>query len=169
MEGTCASWSCPNRLFAACPGHTLVELLVALSALMLLASLSLLTCGHAVDAAESRGAAQVVQGVLAEAQVDTLRLGGRHVVRLAEGEWTHLRSEDGGVSAQPAAVDADGLPSVAVDSNVARWLEASGVNVSFSGWFAAPDSAGSILLGEEGTGSRVVLRVATGFTRRERR
>ncbi|NLT34686.1 MAG: hypothetical protein GXX83_02155 [Gaiellales bacterium] len=151
-------------------GHTLVELLVALAVLMLLISIPLLTCGRAVNAAESRGAAQVVQGVLAEAQVETLLLGGRHLVRLSEGEWTHLRPGDAAAPSQPdATVYSDEIPTVAVSTNVTRWTEASGVHVTFSGWFAAPDSAGSVFLGEEGTGSRVVVRAATGCTRRERR
>ncbi len=151
-------------------GHTLVELVVTLSILMLMIGIPLGAFGRVLSAAESRGASQAVQGVLAEAQVETLQLGGRHVVSIEEGVWTHTRTIlSTGSGAEVGTSYSDAMPPLVVGTNVGRWLDGSVVRISFAGWFAAPDSAGSVYLGEEAGGSRVVVRAATGFTRRERR
>lgn len=149
------------------PGHTLIELLVALSLLVATAALSVMPFARVVASAEARGAAEVVQAALAEAQIETLAFGGRQVVAVTEGAWGLSRS--GGVATTPRTVSSDELPHVSVATNVTRWTVGPGVAVAFGGWLAAPDSAGSIYLGEGVGGSRVVVRAETGLTRRERR
>lgn len=153
-----------------CGGHTLLELLVTVSLLLLIIGIPLLALSRVLNSAESRGAAEVIQGAFAEAQMETLSLGGRHVTSVQEGAWTLLRTPEAAAPGSAAeTVSSDQLPAVSVDTNVERWSDGASVCVAFAGWLAAPDSAGSLFLGNTGVGSRVVIRAATGLTRREHR
>lgn len=145
-----------------------MELLVTVSLLLLMLGIPLLTFGRVLNSAEARGAAQAVQGIMAEAQVETLSLGGRNLTSISPKSCSIVRL----LAAVPGSsrlVSSEELPDVSVTTNVDRWTDGTAVRVAFSGWLAAPDSAGSVFFGEAGVGSRVVVRAATGLTRREHR
>jgi hypothetical protein len=148
------------RLPGLSGGHTLVELLVVL--VLLAVSFTALAAGLGVGfrRAEARGAGQVWQAAALAAQLEQMGRGGRVVVDTSPralafvGESGHREA----LSLSPC------FGSLA--TNVARWRKHPGVTVAFTGRHASPDGAGSLYLGSDPT-LRLVVRVETGFTRRE--
>lgn len=140
-------------------GHTLVELLIVVALLALVLAVPALNLVRGVERAHARGAGQLLQGAVALAQVETLRLGvptdvecGSDRVRVGSGRTTWE---------SPQFCDS-------IETNVPRWRDAQGgIRIRLSSPFGSPSSAGSVeFLPAEG-GTRVVVRAASGLTRRE--
>jgi type II secretory pathway pseudopilin PulG len=137
-------------------GHTLVELVLVVSIL----SLALVGCGllsRGLQAAEERGAAQVLQVALAASQLHQ--------------QW---QTSEVRVEATPSGiqlVSADGRRQAymhpgtrSLSANVPAWRTApDSVALRITGTMASPDSGGTISLGER---AGVVVRPESGFTRR---
>ena len=116
---------------------------------------------HGVERVQARNTAQMLQGALAQAQVDAVQLGvGRNVVcsdrELAVTDPTGrnvFRSADLGPEPQ---------------TNVPRWRQdVTAVRIHVGAPFGAPSSGGSIFFLSGAGGSRVVVRAVSGLTRRE--
>ena len=144
----------------ACEGHTLLELLVVVAVLGVAALLPLLTLTRVLDTVGARGAAQTWQGAAVLAQSSALWTGGP--VGVAAG------SDRIAVDAGTGALDLGSADGLAVRTNFPHWVQPSGTRVSFDGAFGSPDGAGSITFGEPEWGTRVVVRLETGTTRRSR-
>ena len=144
----------------ACEGHTLLELLVVVAVLGIAALLPFLTLTRALDVVGARGAAQTWQGAAALAQSSALWTGGHAQVAAAADR---IDVETGAV-----ALDLGIAPGLAVRTNFPHWALPMGARVTFDGAFGSPDGAGSITFGDPAWGSRVVVHLETGTTRRSR-
>jgi prepilin-type N-terminal cleavage/methylation domain-containing protein len=139
-------------------GFSLIELLVAMAVLAVCVALVLPPFFQSVTRTRARTAAQTWQAAASWAQVRQLAGGGSAAVRV---EQTGL------VIVGPGGyLPAVGTLEVEPATNVGRWRVGSGVEVSFAGAFAAPDSAGSVFFGPAGLDTRVVVRAESGFTYR---
>ncbi len=151
------------RSLEAQSGHTLIELLVALALVALCAALPVASVAAALAQQVNRNNALICQTAAVVAQMGALGSAtGRTVAWDAEG-LTVASEGHAGVR----FLVAGGAPGLG--TNVSRWRLNGGVRVSFVPVTAAPDSAGSVYFGDEGTGQRVVVRVESGLTRRESR
>jgi prepilin-type N-terminal cleavage/methylation domain-containing protein len=139
-------------------GFSLIELLVAMAVLAVCLLLTLPPFYQSVTRTRSRTAAQTWQAAASWAQVRQLACGGSASVIV---EQTGLAIVGPG-----GDVPAVGMVEVEPATNVGRWRIGSGVEVSFAGAFAAPDSAGSVFFGPAGLDTRVVVRAESGFTYR---
>ncbi len=151
------------RSLEAEPGHTLIELIVALALVSLCVALPVPSMTATFDQQMNRNNALICQTAAVAAQIGTLTsASGRSVAWDAEGLMV-APDGDAGVRFLVAGV-APGL-----GTNVTRWRRGGGVSVRFVPVTAAPDSAGSVFFGDEGKGQRVVVRLESGLTRRESR
>lgn len=142
-------------------GHTLLELILAVSILALLLVLPCVTVVRGLQVVEARTSAQSWQLAAAQAQVAAAWEGsvGRVLatpVSITSGDPRERLSL--GMSS----------PALAVGSNVARWERDGGVAVTFAQGFGSPDGAGTITFGDTGWGAKVVVRIESGSNRRAR-
>ncbi|MBU2602080.1 MAG: prepilin-type N-terminal cleavage/methylation domain-containing protein [Actinobacteria bacterium] len=152
----------PRNLEAE-PGHTLIELLVALALVSVCMALPVSSMIAVFDQQLNRNNALICQTAAAAAQVGALTsASGRTVAWDAEGLTV---SPDGGTGVRFLVA---GVGS-GLGTNVSRWRRGGGVSVRFVPVTASPDSAGSVYFGDEGKGQRVVVRLESGLTRRESR
>jgi len=152
----------PERTNRLCAGHTLLELITVLGILALGFVIPLAAFVSGLRGTESRLDAQTWQAAAHWGQVQQAWTGERVIVS----------AEPGFLSVGPATGYSElalGRQTVGPTANIPRWRTASGAAVSFSGSFASPDGAGSLTFGEIGLASRVVIRLESGLTRRERR
>lgn len=144
-------------------GYVLVELVVVLVLLSLAFTFPAVSLFRAVERAQARGAAQILQGAIAKAQVDSVRLGLGRIVECSDcsvrvSQWP---APNGAVyeSIQPAPIPL---------TNVSRWKAGEKeVRITVGAPFGAPSSAGSVYFAPNHGGVRVVVRAASGLTRRE--
>lgn len=143
-------------------GHTLVELLVTLALMAVAYAIPAASLTHCIARTEAATAARLCENGLAAAQVHAIWGASPAELIMAD---TGLRVYgDGVLSADAGSV---GLADAPV-ANVSRWRVPDGVRVRFLPGFGSPDGSGSLFFGREGTGERVVLRLESGLTRRER-
>jgi prepilin-type N-terminal cleavage/methylation domain-containing protein len=152
-------------LWRGSKGHTLIELLVVVALLGLAAAGGGLSVGRSVEITEARTAAQSWQAGAAAAQVRAL-WEGRTALLTAGSSGLSLAYE--GPSSTCDRVDDLGSVGPVPTPGVARWRSVDGVSVAFSAGVAAPDSGGSLYFGDIAWGSRVVVRVESGLSRRAR-
>lgn len=151
----------PRRTPPLAGGYTLVELLVVLCILTIVLAIPTVSLMRSVERVQARNTAQMLQGALAQAQVDAVQLGvGRNVVcsdrELAvtdPAERSIFKSAELGPAPQ---------------TNVPRWRQdVTAVRIHIGSPFGAPSSGGSIFFLSGAGGSRVVVRAVSGLTRRE--
>lgn len=149
----------PSRPTKCGDGHTLIEALVAVMLLCLVLALPAMTLIRGLERAHSRGTAQMMQGAIAQGQIDSLLLGeSRDITCTAEA----LRVE-GGVHAWETP---QSCPHV--QANIVRWRDGlDAVRLRVTPPFGAPNAAGSVTLLPGGGGHVVVVRASSGLTRRE--
>ena len=143
---------------APCKGFSLIELLVAMAVFAVCLTLTLPPLYESVTRTHSRTAAQTWQSAATWAQARQLAYGGSASVRVESEGLAILGPSDRTQVVEPSTL----VPS----TNLSRWRVGTGVEVSFGGAFAAPDSAGSVFFGPDGLQTRVVVRAESGFTYR---
>ena len=143
-------------------GHSLLELVVVIAVLAVCATMGWVSLGSSLDSTGARGSAQSWQVAASGSQLATLWSGADTSMQ-ADGDHTLML---GGRLPQ----DDIGAPDMAAPpgANVSRWRQGAGVRVGFGGPFGAPDSAGSLTFGSGSTTCRVVVRLESGLTRRDR-
>lgn len=142
-------------------GYTLVEVLVVLCILTIVLAIPTVSLMHGVEHVQARNTAQMLQGALAQAQVDAVQLGVDRDVVCSDREL--------------AVADAAGRNTFrsaelgpAPQTNVPRWRQdVTAVRIHVSAPFGTPSSGGSIFFLPGAGGSRVVVRAVSGLTRRE--
>ena len=144
-------------------GHSLVELLVALSILGVCFAVGGVLLAHGIAAVQARGAAQGWQAAASWAQTVSVWQGVPSDVEFDSG---HLAvAADVGPNGGDLGVSA---PPVTAFANVVRWKRGDGVLVRFAGGTASPDSAGSVYFEASGADYRVTVRLESGLTVRTR-
>lgn len=140
-------------------GYTLVELLVVVCLLGVAVAIPSLSLLRALDRCEARNTAQVLQGSVAQAQVDAIYLGSDEEVVCTESS---VRVGSTGVTFHAS------LSCPPPETNVPRWRTPNGgVGIEVLSPFGSPSSAGSVVFLPGGGGARVVVRAASGLTRRD--
>lgn len=144
-------------------GHSLIEMVVVLSLLGVCLASGVVLLGHGLSAVEARGAAQTWQAAAAWAQIGAVR----------QGVTSDLAFESGRVEVSAEAATSSGdlgtsAPDVDVVANVVRWQQGDGVVVRFLSGTAYPNSAGSLYFKAAGGDYRVIVRLESGLTVRER-
>ena len=140
-------------------GYTLVELLVVVCLLGLAVAIPSLSLLRALNRSEARNTAQVLQGSITQAQVDAIYLGCDKEVACTESSVR--------VGSTGATFNAS-LSCPSPETNVPRWRMANGgVGIQVLAPFGSPSSAGSVVFLPSGGGARVVVRAASGLTRRD--
>jgi prepilin-type N-terminal cleavage/methylation domain-containing protein len=144
-------------------GFSLIELIVVLTVLAVGLVVGSISVTAGLHAQEARGAAQSWQAVAAWAQMGVLWQGGSCEAEYSKGRLAvaHSYGLCGGAAGTVA-------PAVPVSSNVARWNDGDGSNVTFSGSGASPDGGGSLYFASGGCTYRVVVRPESGLTARSR-
>ncbi|MCL5942439.1 MAG: hypothetical protein M1325_02795 [Actinobacteria bacterium] len=144
-------------------GHTLAELLVALGILAVCATGAVIGLGHVTAQAGARGAAQVFQAAVSQAQAQAAWCGGPVELRLDH------RGIALGRPAAPAQVYSFGGPAPQPRANILRWQEAGGVHLHFAAPFGSPDGAGTVSFSAPAGDIAVVVRAESGLTWRTSR
>ena len=140
-------------------GHTLLELIVALTIIGACLAVGTLSVTRGLATEEARGAAQTWQAAAAWAQLGVVWHGGSAHLQYQGGEASliHDFSEFGGTLGLSAS-------AVPVTTNLARWRMGSGVSVSFGGLLGSPDGGGSLLFGDGDRLYHLVVRPESGLS-----
>ncbi len=140
-------------------GHSLIELLVVVAVLgVCLAAGSVVMAGY-LGTQQARGAAQSLQAAAATAQVGVLWNQNASEVRYDSGRVSVSQDGANGMGALDVST-----ASVAVSTNLARWLHGAGVSVTFGQGFASPDGGGSVYFQVLESKYRVTVRPESGLT-----
>ena len=140
-------------------GFTLVEVLVVVCLLGIAVAMPGLSLLRALDRVQARNTAQVLQGSITQAQMDAVRLGLDGRVLCTERSLQ--------VGPEGATFHAP-ISCPSPETNVSRWrAPQGGVSIGLVSPFGSPDSAGSVIFLPGGGGVRVVVRMASGLTRRD--
>jgi len=133
-----------------------------IAVLALCATIGWVSLGSSLDSTSARGSAQSLQVAAAGSQLAALWSGADTSMQIDADRTLML----GGRLAR----DDIGTPDMAAAprANVSRWRLGTGLRIGFLGPFGAPDSAGSATFGSGSTACRVVVRVESGLTRRDR-
>ena len=144
-------------------GHSLVEMLVALSLLGVCFAAGGVLIANGLTVVQARGAAQGWQAAASWAQTVSVWEGATSDLAFDSGELAV--AADVGTSGGDLGVCA---PPIAAFANVLRWKRGEGVLVRFAGGTASPDSAGSVYFKASGADYRVTVRLESGLTVRTR-
>lgn len=142
-------------------GHTLIELLIALTIIGICAVLPAVTLTRHLERVERRSVSLVFQQVVALGQAKAMYAGVP--IDVACDGSTVVAS---GPLTDSAAAPMPGIKAT-VSSNILRWSRSTGVSVRFGPGFGSPDGAGSVYVGSLPGQMRVVVRVESGLTRLE--
>ncbi|MHB0981706.1 MAG: prepilin-type N-terminal cleavage/methylation domain-containing protein, partial [Thermoleophilia bacterium] len=134
-------------------GHTLLEVLVALLVVGIATAVPAVSLSRVLAGLEADVAARLWQSGAVAAQTHSV-WGAQPTAVVASGRGLELTTGSSAYSAGVACVN----PQVP-GTNVSRWRDEEAVSVRFLPGFGSPDGAGSLYLGWEGNGRRVILRL----------